>query len=426
MTAPITDIKRHVHGVASSATLAINEQSNALRAQGRTIYKLGLGQSPFPVPESVVAALKEHAREKDYLPVRGLPELRAAVAGYHNRQSGLDYRAEDILIAPGSKELLYILQLVFNGTIVLPSPSWVTYAPQAQLFGNRVLWIETTPGQHWKLLPAALDAACREDGTGPKLLVLNYPSNPTGFSFTDGELEELANVVRTHQMVVLSDEIYGELHHEGSHRSIATYYPEGTIVSAGLSKWCGAGGWRLGTFAFPAGMQYLLNAMAVVASETFTATSAPIQHAAVTAFRKGERIDRYIAYAREILRVLAEPIVERLSKVGANVSKPDGAFYLFPSFEKHARAFDESGVHTSAEFSSRLLQDTGVAVLPGSAFGRPAAELSVRLAYVDFDGAAALEAASRQPVDEALVTRCCGNVLAAVDLLCEWIEQTAA
>ncbi len=426
MSAPITAIKQHIRGVASSATLAINEQSNALRAEGRTIYKLGLGQSPFPVPESVVAALQTHAREKDYLPVRGLPELRAAVANYHNRQTGLSYAPEDVLIAPGSKELLYILQLVFNGTIVLPSPSWVTYAPQAQLFGNRVLWIDTTPERKWNLSPAALDAACRDAGTGPKLLVLNYPSNPTGYSFSDDELAELADVTRAHRVTVLSDEIYGELHHTGKHRSIAAYYPEGTIVSAGLSKWCGAGGWRLGTFAFPAGMQDLLGTMAAVASETFTATSAPIQHAAVTAYRQGEHIDRYITDAREVLRVLAEPVVRRLAQAGATVSKPEGAFYLFPSFERHAQAFREKGVETSAEFCTRLLQETGVAVLPGYAFGRPRDELSLRLAYVNFDGEATLSAARDTQVDEAFVQEYCADVLTAVDIMCDWVVHTAA
>ncbi len=423
MNSPRAPVKPHVRGVASSATLEINEISNALRASGKTVYKLGLGQSPFPVPEQVVRSLKEHAGEKDYLPVRGLPELRQAVANYHNRLSGLGLRSDDVLIAPGSKELLYILQLVFDGVILLPSPSWVTYAPQAHLFGNRVVWIGTKVETDWKLSPGDLDAACREH-EGAKLLLLNYPCNPTGYSFDADELQSLADVMRRHRLTVLSDEIYGELHHRGNHICLATVYPEGTIVSAGLSKWCGAGGWRLGTFAFPSGLRGLTDAMAVVASETFTATSAPIQYAAVTAFQKGDEIDRYVSNSRRVLKALANSVVRRLSEVGAAITVPDGAFYLFPSLELLRDSFVAEGILTSNDLCRRLLEDTGVATLPGYAFGRPAEELSMRIAYVDFDGAAALAAVGRDgDLDESFVCHFCEDVIAAVDLMAGWVES---
>lgn len=414
-------MKPHVRGVASSATLEINEISNALRASGKTVYKLGLGQSPFPVPERVVHSLRTHAGEKDYLAVRGLPKLRQAVADYHNRQSSLNYSRDDILIAPGSKELLYILQLVFDGVILLPSPSWVTYAPQAHLFGNRVVWIETKAESNWKLSPDDLETACRENG-GPKLLLLNYPCNPTGYSFESDELHNLAAVMRRHRLTVLSDEIYGELHHRGEHVCLATAYPEGAIVSAGLSKWCGAGGWRLGTFAFPAGLRDLLDAMAVVASETFTATSAPIQYAAVTAYEKSDDIDRYVMDSRRVLRALATPIVSRLAEAGAIIDMPDGAFYLFPSLERHRNSFVDAGIATSTDLCTRLLEETGVATLPGYAFGRPADELSLRIAYVDFDGAAALKAAGQaDELDGPFVSRYCEDVITAIDLMARWV-----
>ncbi|NNE36066.1 MAG: aminotransferase class I/II-fold pyridoxal phosphate-dependent enzyme [Rhodothermales bacterium] len=423
MNSPAAAVKPHVRGVASSATLEINEISNALRASGKTVYKLGLGQSPFPVPERVVRSLKAHAGEKDYLAVRGLPELRQAVADYHNRQSDLDYKRDDILIAPGSKELLYILQLVFDGVILLPSPSWVTYAPQAHLFGNRVVWIETRAESNWKLSPDDLEAACRAHD-GPKLLLLNYPCNPTGYSYDADELHDLAAVMRRHRLTVLSDEIYGELHHHGEHVCLATAYPEGAIVSAGLSKWCGAGGWRLGTFAFAPGLRDLLDAMAVVASETFTATSAPIQYAAVTAYERSDEIDRYVMDSRRVLRALATPIVSRLAEAGAILNMPDGAFYLFPTLEQHRDSFGSAGVLTSTDLCTRLLEETGVATLPGYAFGRPAAELSLRIAYVDFDGATALSAASRlEDLDDSFVYAYCADVATAVERMAQWVES---
>jgi len=132
-------------------------------------------------------------------------------------------------------------------------------------------------------------------------LVLNYPGNPDGLTYTADELKEIARVAREYEIILLSDEIYGQLHHKGGHVSVARYYPEGTIISSGLSKWCGAGGWRLGTFTFPQSLDWLMESMAAVASETYTSVSAPIQYAGVQAFRGSMAIERYLWNARRIL-----------------------------------------------------------------------------------------------------------------------------
>ena len=186
---------------------------------------------------------------------------------------------------------------------------------------------------------------------------------------------------------MLSDEIYGELNFEGNHVSIAKFYPEGTIISSGLSKWCGAGGWRLGTFTFPSSLSWLLDAMASVASETFTSTSAPIQYAAVCAFSGGISIERYLWNSRKILKSLGLLIHKKLAAAGISTPKPEGGFYLFCNFKKHATKLKKRGITTSNDLVQKLLEETGVALLPGSVFGRPEEELTTRLAYVDFDGA---------------------------------------
>ena len=277
----------NARGLKPSATLAANEKSNQLCAAGGSIYKLGLGQSPFPVPDPVVEALRANAFQKDYLQVKGLPGLRAAVAGYRRRRHGTECTGEDVLIGPGSKPLMFLLQLVYYGDLVIPTPSWCSYAPQAHIIGRHVRWLNTRPENGWRLTSEDLEELCKEDKTRPRIVILNYPSNPTGGSYSPTELKAIAQVARANGVILLSDEIYGELHHAGKHDSIARFYPEGTIISSGLSKWCGAGGWRLGTFIFPPGLRWLLDAMANVASETYTSTSAPIQYAAVRAFQGG-------------------------------------------------------------------------------------------------------------------------------------------
>ena len=415
----------NLRGLPQSATLSINQRSIALQRDGRTVYRFGLGQSPFPVPPSVVASLVEHAAEKDYLPVEGLPALRAAVAEFHRRLDGAEVTADGVLIGPGSKELMFLVQLAFYGDLLVPTPCWVSYGPQARIIGRAVKTIPTTREERWRLSAARLAAHCAQDPGRPRLLILNYPGNPDGDSYSEAELVELAAVAREQGVIVLSDEIYGLTHHTGEHRSIARHYPEGTIISGGLSKWCGAGGWRLGTFAFPEPLYWLRDAVAAAASETYTSVSAPVQYAAVTAFRGGPAIEDYLLHSRRVLYALGAEITARLRAAGIRLEDPVGAFYLWLDFEGLSEALAARGVRDSATLCERLLDEVGVAILPGVSFERPAAELTARLAYVDFDGAVALAESRAAPLDAPLspevLARCCGTVLAGIDALCDWV-----
>ncbi len=419
----------NVRGLPQSATIAINDRSKRLQQEGRTIYRLGLGQSPFPVPQPVVRALKSHAHEKDYLPAKGLPSLRRTVADFHRRKDGVPAQEDSVLVGPGSKELMFILQLVYYGELVVPTPCWVSYVPQADIIGRRVHLMPTTFDDNWHVTPELLHKHCaqEEDTYRPRILVLNYPGNPDGLTYAAAELEELAEVARTYQVIVLSDEIYGQLHHEGKHVSIARYYPEGTIISSGISKWCGAGGWRLGTFTFPPDLDWLLESMAAVASETYTSVSAPIQYAAIRAFTGGTRIERYLWQSRRILRTLGSKCAHTLQEAGIRVHTPGGGFYVFADFHPLADRLHARGFKTSQDLCRRLLADTGVAILPGRAFARAEEELTARLAYVDFDGARALAAGETIPIDEPLpddfLEQYCYNVVRAMRLIADWVHE---
>ena len=420
----------NVRGLEQSATLAINERSNALRRQGQRVYKLGLGQSPFPIPSEVVNALKLHAHEDDYLPVTGLPALREAVAAFHQQKDRVEARPEGVLVGPGSKELLFLLQLTFYGELLVPSPAWVSYIPQARIIGRSVNLIPTTFEENWRVSPRRLEALCQADPDRPRILVLNYPGNPEGGSYTAHELEALATVARRFGVILLSDEIYGQLHHQGAHVSVARFYPEGTIISSGLSKWCGAGGWRLGTFTFPPDLHWLMDAMAAVASETYTSVSTPIQYAATRAFQDGIAIERYLSHVRRILAALGQRCARILQAAGVRVHAPVGAFYLFPDFAPFAARLAQRGITNSDALCEALLRDTGVAVLPGAAFQRPREELTARIAYVGFDGAQALTASEAIPLDHALpaafIERWCGDMLEAVQRMTSWATETPA
>jgi aspartate aminotransferase len=322
---------------------------------------------------------------------------------------------------------MFLLQLVYYGELVIPTPAWVSYAPQAQIIGRRVSLLPCSKAAGWKLAADDLEELCGSDPKRPRIVVLNYPSNPTGGTYAVHELAQLAEVARRYKVLVLSDEIYGELHFRGEHHSIAHHYPEGTLVSGGLSKWCGAGGWRLGTFTFPRDKRWLLEAMAAVASETYTSTSAPIQYAAVRAFRGGMQIERYLWLARRILAALGSACAHLLREAGADVIEPAGAFYLFPDLGPFSASFERRGLSSSVELSERLLHEAGVAVLPGSSFGRAPDEWTVRLALVDFDGARAMAALETRPPDEpvspAFLETHCAGVLDGVRRLIAWLGE---
>ena len=242
-------IKEQIAQLKPSATLAINEESNRLKKNGKKIYKFGFGQSPFPVPESVVSALKNNANKNNYLPMQGLEELRSAIADYLNKNNGNNFNKENIVIGPGTKELMLLTQIIFNGDVLLPAPSWVSYQPQAFIGKNKVHWIQTTSNSNWFPTGKQLEDKIKNIKSENLLLFINSPNNPSGTVCNN--LQEIAEIAKKYKIIILSDEIYSQLNFNGQYKSISNFYPEGTIVSSGLSKWCGAGGWRLGFFAIP-------------------------------------------------------------------------------------------------------------------------------------------------------------------------------
>lgn len=423
-------INPNLDGLEQSATLAINARSRELMAEGKNVFRFGLGQSPFPVPDCVVEALRLNAPQKDYLPVKGLPQLCESVADFHRRKDGIAALPECVLIGPGSKELVFLLQLVLNAEIIVISPCWVSYLPQAKILGKEISIIHSSYNDKWQLTPELFrDFLEKRNGRikKPALMILNYPGNPDGVTFGEKDLKEIAALAREHHIFILSDEIYGQLHHAGNHISISKFYPEGTIISSGLSKWCGAGGWRLGTFTFPKNLQWLADKMAIVASETYTSVSAPIQYAAVQAFKGGTEIEEYLWHVRKILSTLGKECAQVLHQAEIKVHDPVGGFYLFLDFSNYSDPLRLRGIRTSDELCARLLDETGVALLPGSSFNLAPQELTARLAYVDFGGPRALAAAKTIPLHEPLpndFTRtCCAKVMEGVKAMAEWVQN---
>lgn len=382
--------------LAKSGTLSLNELMQDMRSAGRRVYQFGFGESPFPPPPRVQQALRNWAGRTEYTPVAGLPPLREKIAEFHHEADRYPIAADQVLVAPGTKPLLYNIMHAFQpGEIYLPGPSWVSYAPQAALARHHVVTIRTSFEERWRVTPDLLEAAIRTQGRPDrqKLMVLNYPGNPDGLSYSRTELQALAKVMRAHGVWVVSDEIYALLDHKGQHVSLATIYPERTLVTTGVSKWCGAGGWRLGALILPPDApKALFDALIGLGSETYSCAPAPIQGAALAAYQLDTEVHQFLKAQREILSAIGAAVYGALVEAGLRVHPPQGGFYLLLDFSPFSEPLAQRGLSSDNLLCERLLEDTGVALLPGSAFGVQSKALTARMAYVDFDGQAALEA----------------------------------
>ena len=417
----MTKIKDTLKNIKTSSTLAINELSLKLQEDGKTIYKFGLGQSPFPIPDIIVKELQYHAHQKNYLDVSGLLELREVVAKYHSKKNKYPYTADNIIIGPGSKELIFQTQLIMDGDLLLPSPSWVSYEPQANIINKKIHWLNTTAKTNWHLNPQTLDELCEKLQIETKLLILNSPNNPSGTIHSD--LKTLAKVSKKHNIIIIADEIYAELDFTGEYKSLTHYYPEGTIISSGLSKWCGAGGWRLGTFIFPNELDHIRQTLRSVVSETFTAVSAPIQYAAIKAYT--EDYSNYLDHSRKILNCIATYVYNELTESGLDCQKPQGGFYMLCDFSNVITKSNE--ISNSTLLTKKILNDTGFAMLPGSDFGINENHLIARIAFVDFDGKQALDLANNQShLSEEFLKKACPNIVNGINELRDWISKNSS
>tara|TARA_B100000965_G_scaffold50431_1_gene37140 strand:+ start:904 stop:2139 length:1236 start_codon:yes stop_codon:yes gene_type:complete len=405
--------KKNILKLKQSSTLVINEKCKELIKRGKKVYQFGFGQSPFPVPEKIVTALKNNAHKKEYLPIQGLGKLRDSISSNLRKKIGINYPKENILITPGSKEAMLLLHVAFNGEIILSAPSWVSYEPQAIIGRNKVHWIETSRENNWFPTANQLEKKIKSIKKKNLILILNSPNNPSGTICKN--LKELAMVAKKYDLIVLSDEIYTDLTFCNKYESISQYYPEKTFISGGLSKWCGAGGWRVGFFAVPNQLSELLENLKTLASESYSTVNSPAQFAAVEAYI-GD-YSEYKAKTLNILRSVGHYVYNNLKSNKVIINPPQGAFYLMPEFPNKK-------YKTSTELCEKILDETGVAMLPASDFGFGPKRMLTRLCYIDFDGNEFLKAKiDNKIMDDKIIEKYAPNVVEGVKRLSNWAKN---
>lgn len=371
--------------VALSPTLAINESLEERRAAGEPVLHLGFGEAGLPVLPEVAETLVHAVSRNRYAPVTGTPPARAAASRWFMRR-GVPTDPEQIVFAPGSKPLLYALLACLPGDVVLSQPSWVSYAAQARLAGKRVLSVPT-PAEAGgvpdpDLLVDALRRA-RSTGTSPGVLVLTLPDNPTGTIADPALVERVCQVAVEHDLAIVSDEIYRDLAYEPSvHPSPALLAPERCFVTGGLSKSLSLGGWRIGFARFPHGVLGDRTRREVVglASEVWSSLAEPMQEVAAHVLDDPPEVVDHVNASRRLHQAVSTAVYDELVTVGAICRRPQAAFYLYPDMAPHRETLVRRGITTGAELTSHLLEQYGVGVLAGEAFGDDPVALRFRVA----------------------------------------------
>ncbi len=416
-------INKRLLCIKESGTLQINKKVKSLRKDGRDIVHFGFGQSPFSVHPSIAVALKKHAHLNHYIHTQGLLSLREHIAHFLREFQGIESAPDRIFIAPGSKEFLFQSILLLDAEFIVPKGSWVSYLPQIKSKGAKYHILDTKKTNDYKVQAETLDALCKLNRD--YVLILNSPNNPTGAVYSEQELKQIANVCKKYGIVVLSDEIYSQLCFFRDYApSIRTYLPEQTLVFGGLSKVFSAGGYRLGFLVVPPSFETFAKALLALISESYSCVAAPIQYAAIEAYRYSTELQSYIRQQKEILSFVGNYVTRKLKGLNLHCSKVDGGFYTTVDFDSYRKMLIDKGIKNSEALCDELLNRWGVALLPGADFCFPSDDFVCRLAFVDFEGDQLIDAyQSGNPLNDTFIKKYAKSIPKGIERIAQFVGK---
>ena len=359
--------------IQPSPTIAVTQKARDLKAAGRDVIGLGVGEPDFDTPDNIkeaaIAAIRRG--ETKYTAVEGIPELRKAIAAKFRRENHLEYKPEQTFVGPGGKSIIFhalLATLNPGDEVIVPAPYWVSYPDIVLLGGGRPVIVETMLEDGFRLTPAALEAAITPK---TKWLILNQPGNPTGACYTREQLKGLTDVLLKHpHLWILTDDMYEHLVFGGfKFHTVAQVEPrlyQRTLTMNGVSKAYAMTGWRIG---YCGGPEPLIKAMAKLQSQSATNASSVSQWASVEALNGPQD---FIPKFQRLFEERRDLVVSMLNQArGIECPKPEGAFYVYPSIRKLIGKRTPSGavIETDEDFARELLEAETVAVVHGAAFG---------------------------------------------------------
>ena len=375
-------ISKRVLTMSESETLAMTAKARELKAQGKDVISLSIGEPDFNTPEVIKEAAKKAIDDNftHYPPVPGYADTREAISRKFKRDNNLDYAPEQIVVSTGGKQALYqVVQVLVNpgDEVIIPTPFWVSYKEFVHLAEGVVVPLKTTIENKFKMTPEQLEAAITPK---TKLIIFSSPSNPTGMLYSKEELRGLAQVIARHENVyVVCDEIYEHINYVGRHESIAQF-PEifdRVVTVNGLAKGFAMTGWRVGYIGAPLAIAKACNKLQ---GQVTSATCSIALKACVCAMEMDPATSQDIINMRETFRRRRDMVYQLLTEIpGVKVAMPEGAFYFFPDVSSYyGKSFNGKKIENSTDMAFYLLNEANVATVMGSAFGD---DTCIRLSY---------------------------------------------
>ena len=375
-------ISNRILNMAESETLAMTAKARELKAQGKDVISLSIGEPDFNTPDTVKEAAKQAIDDNftHYPPVPGYADLREAISKKFKRDNNLDYKPEQIVVSTGGKQAIYqVVQCLVNpgDEVIIPTPFWVSYKEIVRVAGGVPIYVKTSIENDFKVTPAQLEAAITPR---TKLIMFSSPSNPTGMLYTKEELKGIADVVVRHEnLFVMSDEIYEHINFVGKHESIAQF-PEvydRVVTVNGVAKGFAMTGWRIGFIGAPLVIAKACNKLQ---GQVTSATCSIAQMATLRAMQMDPTTSDDIINMRNIFRMRRDMVYQLLCDIpGLKVCMPQGAFYFFPDVSSYyGKSFNGKKIENSTDMAFYLLNEANVATVMGSAFGD---DDCIRLSY---------------------------------------------
>ena len=368
----MNDVSQRIKNLAESATLAMSQKSQELKAQGVDVINMSVGEPDFCTPSHIKEAAKQAVDDNFsfYTPVPGYLSLRKAISEKLKRENGLDYAPDQIVVGNGAKQELcnVVLALINKGDeVIIPTPAWVSYMEMVKLAEGVTVELFADHKQNFKITPEQLENAITDR---TRLVMLCSPSNPTGAVYTKQELEALANVLAKHENVmILADEIYEHINYVGEVNSIAQFESvrDRCVIINGVSKAYAMTGWRIG---FVAGPKWVIKAVSKLQGQYTSGCSSIAQKAAEAAFAGPQDCVEEMRQAFERRRDL---IIDLMSEIpGISLTKPDGAFYVMPEVSSYfGKRFGDRVINNDGDLALYLLEEGHVSGVSGTAFCAP-------------------------------------------------------
>lgn len=361
-----------------SSTLRAKEIVNKRKKLKLPVYNFGLGENPLPVPRMLLSDFKKNLTYKSYKNINSYPEIKKKLCNYFSNQK---YTAENVILGNGLKELLFVTQMAFEGTIIYVNPSWVSYKEQGILLSKKFKEFNTDINNDFKINVLEFDIFL-QNIQGKKMIIFNNPCNPTGTVYNSEEIKKLSKIIQKHQCIVFADEIYSEIIFNNNKTSISEFCPDLTIRGSSLSKSFAAGGWRCGWITFPKELTNLYQKISAISSSVYSCISNPLIFVIESFIDNKKEIDIYLSKNRDYYHKVLTFFYKKLkNKTNLIINSPEAAWYIFLDFSNYLELLKKYNINNSDELSEYLCNKYGIVTVSGNAFHN--SKISLRLSFVD-------------------------------------------